>query len=76
MNIWDGSDVIKDSGSCKVGFHPAIGYTVCVTVERFNIEDCDASVNYYHDGDSEIKAVCVFFEYKSCDPGYCMMHNI
>lgn len=59
MNIWDGSDVIKDSGSCKVGFHPAIGYTVCVTVERFHIEDCDASVNYYHDG--EIKTVRVLF---------------
>nr|XP_034304607.1 uncharacterized protein LOC105321919 [Crassostrea gigas] len=56
LNIWDGFDVKKDSGSCKVDFHPAIGYTVCVTVERFHIEDCNASVNYYHDGDSEIKA--------------------
>lgn len=61
LNIWDGFDVKKDSGSCKVDFHPAIGYTVCVTVERFHIEDCNASVNYYHDGDSEIKAVRVLF---------------
>lgn len=64
--VWDGSHIgkdsisnlwrNKDSVSCKVSFDPAIDYTVCVTVERFHIEDCDASVNYYHDGDSEIKA--------------------
>lgn len=70
--VWDGSHIgkdsifnlwrNKDSVSCKVSFDPAIHYTVCVTVERFHIEDCDASVNYYHDGDSEIKAVCVLFQ--------------
>lgn len=61
INLWDGSIVKKDSGSCKVTFDPAFDYTVCVTVEKFHIEDCDATVNYYHNGDSEIKAVRVLF---------------
>lgn len=61
INLWDESIVKKDSGSCKVTFDPAVYYTVCVTVEKFHIEDCDATVNYYHNGDTEIKAVRVLF---------------
>lgn len=59
MNLWDGSIVKKDSGSCKVSFKPAgTSIQVCVTVEKFHIEDCNATVNYYHYDDSERKAVC------------------
>lgn len=61
LNIWDGFDVKKDFGSCKVDFDFVIGYIVCVIVERFYIEDCNVFVNYYYDGDFEIKVVCVFF---------------
>lgn len=61
INLWVESIVKKDSGSCKVTFDPAVYYTVCVTVEKFHIEDCDATVNYYHNGDTEIKAVRVLF---------------
>uniref|UniRef100_A0A8W8M278 Uncharacterized protein n=1 Tax=Magallana gigas TaxID=29159 RepID=A0A8W8M278_MAGGI len=70
--VWDGSHIgqdtlvnivdysvieKKDSGSCKVGFEPLYtSFDVCVTVKEFHIEDCNATVNYYHSGDSEIKA--------------------
>lgn len=69
--VWDGlyigKDLIfnfwcnKDFVSCKVSFDFVIDYIVCVIVERFYIEDCDVFVNYYYDGDFEIKVVCVFF---------------
>lgn len=75
--VWDGSHIgqdtlvnivdysvieKKDSGSCKVGFEPLYtSFDVCVTVKEFHIEDCNATVNYYHSGDSEIKAVSVLF---------------
>lgn len=63
MNIVDYSVIEKkDSGSCKVGFEPLYtSFDVCVTVKEFHIEDCNATVNYYHSGDSEIKAVSVLF---------------
>lgn len=62
-NLWDYSEIEKkDSGSCKVGFEPLYtSFDVCVTVKEFHIEDCNATVNYYHSGDSEIKAVSVLF---------------
>lgn len=75
--VWDGSHIgqdtlvnivdysvieKKDSGSCKVGFEPLYtSFDVCVSVKEFHIEDCNATVNYYHSGDSEIKAVSVLF---------------
>lgn len=63
LNIWDGSITTKDSGSCKVSFEPGgtSSLKVCVTVEEFHIEDCNATVNYYHHGDSEKKAVLSLF---------------
>lgn len=61
--ILDGSITTKDSGSCKVSFEPvgASSLNMCVTVEEFHIEDCNATVNYYHYGDSERKAVITLF---------------
>lgn len=57
LNIWDGSITTEDSGSCKVSFNPVgTSIQVCVTVEKFHIEDCNATVNYYHYDDSERKA--------------------
>lgn len=63
MNLLDGSITSKDSGSCKVSFEPVStsSLNMCVTVEEFHIEDCNATVNYYHYGDSERKAVITLF---------------
>lgn len=63
VNLLDYSIIEKeDSGSCKVGFQPLYtSFHVCVTVKEFHIEDCNATVNYYHSGDSEIKAVRILF---------------
>lgn len=63
MNLLDGSITTKDSGSCKVSFEPVgtSSLNMCVTVEEFHIEDCNATVNYYHYADSERKAVITLF---------------
>lgn len=67
MNLLDGSITTKDSGSCKVSFEPVgtSSLNMCVTVEEFHIEDCNATVNYYHYGDSERKAVITLFFFNS-----------
>lgn len=82
LNPWDGSVTSKDSGSCKVSFKPAgtSSLNMCVTVEEFHIEDCNATINYYHYDDSERKAVLTLFfflkfETYSYVQNYCMVYS-